>query len=271
MFVLLGALGLLAAGCSGSTPDAAPATTVVSLATTAATTIPPTTVRATTTSSTVKPTTTLTTLLGLGPGEASIGGTVTGPTGLVDGATVRIERIVGKAVATMDVTTFQGGSWQVGFVLGGSYRVRAFKPPDLGQSPTESFFLGATDRKTFDLKLPAAGGERITATVSPSPPRVDQPATLTIQVGTSRVDDQGRPMITPRPGVLLTLTPAAGIVLDTAPQVVTDGNGFAAWRIRCVVEGAKGASLTVGAGVTTVNLPACGPPLPAPATTTTTR
>ncbi len=271
---LVGALLMAAAACGGSKPTAAPPPTAPAETTTPTTTAttkpaPATTVRPTSTSSTARPTTTATTLLGLGPGNASIGGTVSGPAGPVDGATVRVERIVGKAVATTDVVTAGGGSWNLGSVLGGSYRVRAFKAPDLGPSPVEAFFLGANDRKTFDLKMPGGGGERLTAVVNPNPPRVDQPATVTVQVGIGRVDDQGRPLVTPRPGVILVLSPAAGILLESAPQAVTDGNGSATWAIRCAAEGADTISLTVGAGITSFKLPACGPPVPPPATTTT--
>lgn len=261
-------IAVLVAACSDPKPRAAPVTTAVP----GPSTLPPTTsttVRPTTTSSTVKPTTTVTTLLQLGPGSASIGGTVSGPAGPVEGATVHVERVVGKLIAPTDVTTTSGGSWQLPSILGGSYRVRAFKAPEFGQSPIEAFFLAATDRKTLDLKLPAAGGDRITAAVNPNPPRVDQPAVVTIQVGTGRVDDQGRPAITPRPGLVLTLAPGAGIQLESASQALTDANGSAQWRIRCLAEGARAVTLTIGTGVTAVNLPACTAAAPAPATTTT--
>lgn len=260
---------LVAVACSGSTPAAAPAPTAAPVETTTSSTMPPTTARPTTSTTSGPPRTTTTTLVAMGPGDASIGGTVSGPAGPVDGATVRIERLVGKAVATADVTTSGGGAWQLGSILGGSYRVRAFKSPDLAQSQVETFFLAASERKAIELKLAAAGGERITATVSPNPPRVDQAATVTIQVGIGRVDDQGRPSIAPRAGVVLTLSPGAGILLDSVPQVVTDTNGSAAWRIRCASEGASSVSLTVGSGVTAFKLPACGPPAPSPTTTTT--
>ncbi|HEV3497356.1 MAG TPA: hypothetical protein VHA34_13500, partial [Actinomycetes bacterium] len=143
---------------------------------------------------------------------------------------------------------------------------RAFKTPDLAQSQTESFFLAANERKTIDFTLPAAGGERITAVVNPNPPRVDQPATITITVGIGRVDDQGRPTITPRPGVLLTLAGGPGIVVESAAQALTDANGQAAWRIRCSAEGANTVSLTIGTGVTQVRFEGCGPPAAAPTT-----
>ena len=268
--VLLGVMALVCVACSDdSPPSAAPDTTSSTVTTIPTTVAAPTTARPTTTPTTLRPTTTSSTVLAIGPGEASIVGTVSGPSGPVDGATVRVERLVGKNVATQDVTTSGGGTYALTTILGGSYRVRAFRPPDFGTSPTEAFFLAATDRKVLDLKLPAVGGERITATVSPSPPRVDQSATLTIQIGTGRVDDQGRPSITPRPGVPLILTPAAGLALEGTPQAITDGNGSAAWRIRCLAEGANTFQLTVGNGITQVRIPACaaGAPPPAPPTT----
>jgi hypothetical protein len=266
LFVVV--LALLAAACSAGKPAAAPDTTAAAETTTSTTKAPTTTARPTTTSSTLKPTTTSSTLLAMGPGEASIVGTVSGPSGPVDGAIVRVERLVGKNVATQDVTTYGGGTYSLATILGGSYRVRAFRPPDFASSPVEAFFLAATERKVLDLRMPSAGVERITATVSPNPPKVDQPAILTIQIGIGRVDDQGRPTVTPRPGVPLSLTPGAGLALEGTPQALTDGNGSAAWRIRCLAEGANTFQLTVGAGITQVKIPAClpGPPPPAPTT-----
>ena len=266
--LLLALVALVAAGCTGSgEPDTAAAPVTVAETTTVPPTTTSTTVPATTTT-TGPPRTTTTTLVTIGPGDATIGGTVTGPAGPVDGATVRVERLVGRSVATTDVTTSAGGLWQLASILGGSYRVRAFKPPDLGQSGVESFFLGATERKTIDFQLPAAGGERITAVVNPSPPRLDQPATVTITIGIGRVDDQGRPVITPRPGVPLTLTAGPGIVVESTPVVATDANGSASWRIRCTILGANTVALTVGTGVTQVRFDGCGPPVAPPTTRT---
>lgn len=271
LLVLLGVMAVVAAACSSDDPPSAapePTSPVETTTSTTAAVAPSTTGRPTTTSSTLKPTTTSSTLLALGPGDASIGGTVSGPAGPVDGAVVRVERLVGKNIASQDVTTAGGGVWSLGSILGGSYRVRALKPPDFATSPVEAFFLAATERRTIDLRMQAAGGERITATVNPNPPRVDQVASMTIQVGIGRVDDQGRPAITPRPGVLLSLVPAGGIILEGTPQAITDANGSATWQIRCQVEGANAFTLTVGTGQTQVRIPACVVgPAPAPTTT----
>lgn len=271
----LAGLALVAAGCSGGTKEgSAPTTTPVTEAPTTTRVVP---APGPTSSTSVRPTpsttgvtrTTVAVPVALGPGTATLTGTVTGPLGPVDGATVRVERLVGKAVATADVTT-SGGNWQMSSILGGSYRVRAFKSPDLVQSSVETFFLAANERKVVDFKLTAAGGDRIIAVINPNPPRVDQPATITISVGTGRVDDQGRPALTPRPGVALLLGPGAGMQLESPSQAFTDGNGSATWRVRCLVEGVSSVSLTVGSGITSVNLPPCAAAgAPPPATTTT--
>ena len=266
--LVLGVVALIAAACSGGgdTPSASPETTSVEETTTTGRATS-TTRRPTTTSSTLKPTTTTSTTLGLGPGEAFLGGTVSGPAGPVEGATVKIERIVGKLVATQEITTGGGGTWQLGSILGGSYRVRASKPPDFGLSSVESFFMAAAERKTIDLKLPAAGAERIIATVIPNPPRLDQTSTLRIQYGTTRFDGQGQVVIAPRPGVVLAMSFPPGINLESPFQSLTDANGFANWQIRCTAEGAKSGTLTIGTGQTPVNLPPCAAAGGGPGTT----
>ena len=149
----------------------------------------------------------------------------------------------------------------MGSILGGSYRVRAFKAPEYAQSQTESFFLAANERKTIDFKLAAVGGDKIVTAVNPSPPRVDQPAIVSITIGVGAVDSQGRPALTPRAGVVLTMTPGPGIALESSPQARTDANGTAAWQIRCAVEGANTILLAGSPGASTqLTIPACAQP-----------
>jgi len=265
---------VLAAACSGgSKPSAAPPvteppTTTAPSTSTSTSSTTSTSVRSTTTTSTTRPAP-----VSIGPGEAFISGTVLGPAGPLDGATVRIERFVGSAMASADVTTSGGGAWRMDSVLGGAYRIRAFKAPDLAQSNVEVFFLAATERKTIELRLATSGGQQITAIVNPNPPRVNQAATITVQIGTGRVDDQGRPAITPAVGVVLQLSVAAGQQLESSPQAITDANGTASWRFRCLVEGPVSASLGIANGVTQINIPPCAAAGagPGPAATTTTR
>ncbi|MGI8984233.1 MAG: carboxypeptidase-like regulatory domain-containing protein [Acidimicrobiales bacterium] len=270
-------MAFVAAACSGGEPAAspdprAPVESTAPVETTAATTTtvaPATTVA--TTSTTVQPTTTLTTLLAMGPGEASIVGTVSGPAGGVEGAVVRVERLVGKDVASTEVVTSGGGSYAISTILGGSYRVRALKPPDYGSSSVEAFFLGATERKVVDIRVPLATGERIIATVNPNPPQVDQVATLAVQIGIGRANAEGEALITPRPGVLLAMASGPGLAVESSNQVITDANGKGFWHVRCLTVGADTLGLTVGAGVTQVKIPACVAGAPPPASPPTTQ
>lgn len=212
-----------------------------------------------TTATTVRgtPRSTTSTTVAVGPGRATITGTVTGPGGRVDGATVRIERLVGQQVASTEVRS-AGGGYTLGSVLGGAYRVRAWKAPDLAQSGTETFFLAADELKRLDLTL-TQYGPGVVATVDPSPPKVDQPATLTVRLGSGRVDEQGRVSTDPTANVTMTLAVGPGLNLESPAQATSDATGTASWRLRCTAPGPVPVNLTVGTVTTGVNVPACAP------------
>jgi len=89
----------------------------------------------------------------LGPGNASITGSVTGPDGAVPGATVRVERIVGTSIGTTDVTTQADGTFAVPTILGGRYRVRAWRAPDLALVKPEIFYLQSSEPRTLALRV----------------------------------------------------------------------------------------------------------------------
>jgi len=269
--VIVVLVALVVGACSSPDRAAAPEVTEPSTTVASTTSVPTsssTTIvaRSSTTSTTARPAP-----VSVGPGDASISGTVQGPTGPVDGATVKIERFVGSVVATADVVTSGGGAWRMDSVLGGAYRIRAFKAPDVGQSNVEVFFLAATERKVVDLRLTSSGGQQILAVINPNPPRVNQPAVITVQIGAGRVDEQGRPAIIPMVGLVLQLSVGAGQALESSPQVATDATGSATWRVRCLAEGPNPVTLTIGNGVTQVSVPACAAAGAPPAATTTTR
>ena len=246
---------LLAAACSGGSDGASTTTSV--LPTTVPTTVAaPTTVTTVTIPRGAPRATTTTVEVALTPGGATINGTVNGPTGPVDGATVKIERLVGKKVASTEVRS-AGGAYSLGSVLGGAYRVRAWKSPDLAQNGTEVFFLAANEVKRLDLTLTQYGTSGVTATIEPSPPKVDEAAVLTVKLGGGRVDDQGRVTTTPRGSVPVTLTVASGLALESPPQLITDPTGIGAWRVRCTAPGTFTVTLTIGAAATPLTVPAC--------------
>src|SRR5437763_11830013 len=78
-------------------------------------TLPPTTALG-------RPRTTTTVSADIVGGQARIQGTVQGPQGPVQGATVRVERIVGSQTAATDLSTEPGGGFNLGDIRGGIYR-----------------------------------------------------------------------------------------------------------------------------------------------------
>ncbi len=218
---------------------------------------PPSTTSTTATTVRGTPRATTSTTVALGPGQATITGSVNGPAGPVDGATVRIERLVGQQVASTEVRS-AGGGYTLGSVLGGAYRVRAWKAPDMAQSGTETFFLAADEVKRLDLTL-TQYGSGVIATVDPTPPKVDQPATLTVRLGSGRVDEQGRVSTDSRANVPLTLAVGPGLNLESPAQATSDANGTASWRLRCTAPGPVPVNLTVATMTTGVNVPPCAP------------
>ena len=78
----------------------------------------------------------------IGPGAATLNGTVIGPEGPVGGATVEADRLVGDQVAATQTTTAADGSWSISSILGGRYRIRAWQQPSLAVTTPQILFLG---------------------------------------------------------------------------------------------------------------------------------
>ncbi|MGH9273257.1 MAG: carboxypeptidase-like regulatory domain-containing protein, partial [Acidimicrobiales bacterium] len=74
-------------------------------------------------------------------GTTQLTGSVQGPSGLVVGATVRIERLVAGREIRTDLLTGPDGRFVLADVPGGRYRVRAFLAPSLVQAVPEVRFL----------------------------------------------------------------------------------------------------------------------------------
>lgn len=242
------ALATATACSSGGNEKVAPSTTLgptttTIVSTTAVVTIPGT------------PRTTSTIATTLDSGEARLTGTVTGDDDLT-GVVVRVEHFVADAVASTEVPT-SGGRWSLDGIPGGRYRVTAFRTPDLGSAGPDVFFLGASETRTVNLTVARANESGITATLTPTPPPLDKPLRLAVQVGAGAIDSQGRIISAPRPGVGLQLVPTGGFVLDSQPAQITDGNGTATWDLHCDAAGSFPVFLVVNNTRSTINIPPC--------------
>ena len=210
----------------------------------------------------------------MGPGTATVKGTVVGPDGTpAAGVTVRVERLVGKALARMDVVSNPDGTWAALNVLGGGYRVRAWRAPDIAQVTPAFFFVGATETYPVELKLERNFGTTPLPAVAPNPPVAGQSTNLVLQLSSRSVDAGGIVQGVPMAGATVALGGGSGWTVGLPNPTVTDATGRAAWQLVCLGPGVQPLGLTVnGAEQFQLALPACAAPpppttVPAPATT----
>jgi hypothetical protein len=189
-----------------------------------------------------------TTTVVFGPGRASITGIVTGPEGPVAGAVVRVERLVGDGHAVGDLVTDATGSYALAGVLGGRYRLRAFKPaPDnLALVKPALLFLSGDEARKQDLAVDRYAGLDVTSAIAPNPPIIDEPANLVIRLTERSVDGDGVVRGTPIPGRRVELFASGSWRVDGANATVTDGAGQASWQVRCQALGQQALAVVVG-------------------------
>jgi hypothetical protein len=261
---LVAALSLLGAGCSGvktlsfpTPPSTAPTTT-------------PATIGDLTKVSTAAVAGQTVTTMAMGPGGAGLSGTVAGPDGPVGGADVHVERLVGDGVAAADVVSGADGTWSLAGILGGRYRVRAWRPPDLAVTTPQILFLAATGSQSLALRLDQFGAAQVASALAPDPPVVGQPAGLAVQITVQTVDASG--VVRPHPVAAAAAELANGLGWTvTSPNPTTTGaTGRATWQLTCDGVGPQSLAVIINdSDVYALNLSACVAPAP-PTTTTTT-
>jgi len=203
-------------------------------------------------------------------GTAVVEGAVIGPDGkAVAGATVRLERLVGDASATLDVTTTATGAFVADRLLGGRYRVRAWRAPTLTQDGSEVAFVTDGERRSLTIGLTAPNRLDVTATLAPTSFAVGQTGTLVVRALLDVVAPDGRIDKVGRPGQAVTAA-GTGAFSGQAGQAVTDAAGAAAFTFRCTQPGT--GTVTVGNGVARQTVTAecqAGTTTTGPATATT--
>lgn len=214
---------------------------------------------------------TTTTLPAIGPGTASLYGTVTDPTGQpVAGATVGIERIVGDTFASATTKAAGDGSFSFRDILGGAYDVRAWLAPDLDMPTPDQLFLADGQTQTISLQETTYQSQAVQVAINPAQPVVDQPAALVVQVTDPQVSADGVLTEPPSPGAVVTLVNGSDWQVQNGNPLTTNAAGQATFDVECTVTGSDPLSAQVAsAAPINLQMPVCTAPAPATTTTTT--
>ncbi len=213
---------------------------------------------------------TTTTVPAIGPGAAIIDGTVVGPSGPVAGATVEVERLVNGVAATTQAITAADGSFRVGSLLGGIYRVRAWQPPMLSLTTPDVFFLGATQTHALTLTLQSFAGLGVSSSMAPNPVEVGAYADLVVSVTQQTVGVDGVVRPIPMSGQSVTVEGGIGWSIASADPATTDIGGRAGFVVTCNTAAAPGLiALVTGAAPVALATSTCFNPAPTTTTTTT--
>ncbi len=145
-------------------------------------------------------------------------------------------------------------------ILGGRYRVRAWRTPDLALTTPQILFLEAKQNKQVPLQLTRFTGTTASSVSSPDPPVLGSLVNLTAIVSSASVDADGVVRSVPAAGASVTLSLGAGLLLLGGPTT-TNAQGRATFQLQCQALGQSTADLTVNAAQTfSLPLRACVAP-----------
>jgi hypothetical protein len=171
---------------------------------------------------------------------------------------------------TIEALSLDDGTYRFDQVLGGRWRIRAWKAPQLATLEDNTFFLGFTEQRPLDLKVKAAGDYVVTSSLAPNPPFTGSPVELAVLVLSQTVDENGVVHRSPVGGAAVTLNIIGHWYLGTDNTEATDYNGRAAWTLTCSETGLQPITAVVGARDWPLSLPPCHDPMETTTTTTTT-
>jgi hypothetical protein len=170
----------------------------------------------------------------------------------------------------IEAFSLEDGTYRFDQVLGGRWRVRAWKTPEFATLDDATFFLGYTENRQLDLKVKAATDYVVTSSMAPNPPFTGSAVELAILVLTQTVDEEGVVDRTPVGGAAVTLNIVGQWYLGTEATKATESNGRAAWTLTCMEPGQQPITALVGGRDWPLNVPACLDPASTSTTTATT-
>ena len=117
---------------------------------------------------------------------------------------VRIERFVGVRSDSVQVAVAADGSYEANRLIGGRYRVRAFRQPDLAMISSSVFFLPAEEDVRLDLAVGRFGGTDVQAELLSGTLVVGESATVVALAQDVAVDGDGIVRGIPMAGATIT-------------------------------------------------------------------
>ena len=208
----------------------------------------------------------------LGGGKAAIFGKVIDADGQpVPGAFVRATYYGDPAKPEMiEALSAEDGTYRFEQVIGGRWRIRAWKAPELATLEDNVFFLGYTEQRAMDLKVKAATDIVVTSSMAPNPPFTGTPVELAVLVLSQTVDEEGVVRRSPVGGAAVTLDIKGNWSLVGEATQATEFNGRTAWQLTCNEVGPQVINAFVGGKDWPLNVPPCHDPMETTTTTATT-
>ncbi len=205
----------------------------------------------------------------IGGGKAAIFGRVIDADGhTVPGAFVRATYYGDPTKPEMiEAISAEDGTYRFERVLGGRWRIRAWKTPEMATLDDHVFFLGYTEQRTVDLKVKSATDIVVTSSMAPAP-FTGTPVELAVLVLSQSVDEEGVVRRSPVGGAAVTLDIRGKWSLVGDPTQATEFNGRTAWQLTCDEVGQQPIIAFVGGREWPLNVPACRDPLETTTTTT---
>jgi hypothetical protein len=208
----------------------------------------------------------------LGGGKATISGRVVDTDGNpVPGAFIRATYYGDpNKPEVIEALSLDDGTYKLEQVLGGRWRIRAWKAPELATLDDNTFFLSYTENRTLDLKVKAAGDFVVTSSMAPNPPFTGSPVELAVLVMSQSVDEEGVVHRSPVGGAAVTLNVIGKWYLAGDLTQATEVNGRTAWTLTCSTEGLQPITAVVGGRDWPLRIPDCLDPASTSTTTATT-
>jgi hypothetical protein len=208
----------------------------------------------------------------LGGGKASLFGRVLDSSGIpVPAALVRATYYGDpNKPELIEALSLEDGTYRFDQVLGGRWRIRAWKAPELATLEDNVLFLGYTEQRQLDLKVKAAVDYVVTSSMAPNPPFTGSPVELAVLVMSQSVDDEGIVHRSPVGGAAVTLNIIGKWSLAGDATQATDYNGRVAWTLSCGEVGQQSITAVVGGRDWPLTIPPCHDPMETTTTTTTT-